>query len=364
MVTVTEQEKRLGIASELADIEMRQRAIVQWNSTIRSLIHNFKDERETLETIADEDEKNLRMIETVMTNFGMRVEPKEFTKGFVRLASQRIDDSGAPVVEKLGVYALTKQNQAMCGFLVHKAGQLSMVDVKAALALFEGIQTSMEKQVGQMTGIMEKVAVQLISGEEPASGVTGRLRDMAATVAGAVINAVGKPADEMNVLNVLRMDHVKVKTLFREIKSATTAVDKNDLFYQVRLDLLSHAEAEEETVYQTFQQYEDLKAEFDTSWSEHEQIRTILDVISNVEASSQLFEERMKDLRAIVEEHVEREEDEIFKMIEAKSNEDDLKQLARDFLTRKAQIQEQLSPHITSGSVSGSSPEMSPPAMM
>ncbi|WP_141731670.1 hemerythrin domain-containing protein [Oligoflexus tunisiensis] len=360
MLAVSEQETRLGLASELADIEMRQRAIVQWNSSIRRLLANFDEARDTLEQIAEEDEKNLRMLETVMTNFGMRVEPKEFTKGFTELVSQRIGAANAPFVEKLGAYALVKQNQAMCGYLVHKVAQVCKPDVKAALGPFEGVQTSMEKQVAQISSLMEKTAVKMISGEEPATGVTGRIRDAAATVAGAVINTFGKSGDEMDILNILRMDHAKAKTLFQEIEQSNTAVEKNDLFYQLRVDLLSHSEAEEQTVYRHFQQFDEMKDRFDQAWSEHEEIRTALDIINNLDASSRAFEDRVKDLRAIVQDHVDKEEDEIFKLIRSKTDDDLRIRMSQDFISRKSQIQQHISPHIITSPMSspGTSPAL------
>jgi hemerythrin superfamily protein len=360
MLAASEQETRLGLASELADIEMRQRAIVQWNSTIRNLLGNFDEEHDALQQIAEEDERNLRILETVMTNFGMRVEPKEFTKAFTELVSQRIGASNAPLVEKLGAYVLAKQNQALCGYLVHKVAQVCKPDVKAALGPFEGVQTSMEKQVAQISDLMEKAAVKLISGSEPDTGVTGRIRDAAATVAGAVVNTFGKPADEMDVLNVLRMDHTKAKTLFQEIEKSTLTEEKNDLFYQLRVDLLSHSEAEEQTVYRHFQQFDEMKDRFDQAWSEHEEIRTALDIISNLDASSRAFEDRVKDLRAIVQDHVDKEEDEIFKLIRSRTDDDLRIRMAQDFITRKSQIQQHISPHIITSPMS--SPGASPTA--
>ena len=363
MKSLSEQDKRLGLASELADIEWRQRAVVQWNSMLRGLLPNIEKGPEIMEKIAEEDERNLRMLETVMTSFGVRVEPKVFTRGFTDLVSQRMADRSAPVVEKLGAYALVKQNQAMCCTLAHKIAQVSKLDVKEAMGLFAGVESSMGKQVAQVSDLVEKANVMLMTGELPPSGVTGTVRDAVVSVAGAVINTVGKPGDEMSVLNILRMDHLKVRTLFNEIEKAAAPLDKNDLFYQLRLDLLSHSEAEEQVVYRFCQQFTEVKELFDESWSEHDEMRSVMDILSNVDAGSQMFMDRMKDLQSIVQEHVDKEENEIFKVIRAKVSDDELVRMAQDFITRKAHIQRALSPHIVSG-MAPRSPEVPPPAMM
>jgi hemerythrin superfamily protein len=363
MKSLSEQNKRLGLASELADIEWRQRAIVQWNSTLRGLLPNIKGGEEIMKKIAEEDERNLRLLETVMSSFGVRVEPKVFTKGFTDLVSQRMADPGAPVVEKLGAYALVKQNQATCCNLAHKIAQVSKLDVKEAMGLFAGVESSMGKQVAQVSELVEKANVILMTGELPRGGVSGTVRDAVVSVAGAVIHTVGKPGDEMSVLNILRMDHLKVRTLFNEIEKAAAPLDKNDLFYQLRLDLLSHSEAEEQVVYRRCQQFTEVKELFDESWSEHDEMRSIMDILSNADAGSQMFMDRMKDLQSIVQKHVDKEEDEIFRVIRSKVSEDELVRMAQDFITRKAHLQRALSPHIVSG-MTPRGPEIPPPAMM
>ncbi len=344
MDMMSEQEKRMGMGSELADIEMRQRAIVQLNPKIGALLDG--EPREEWSNLVVEDEKNLRLIETTMTNFGVRVEPKPFTRDLTQLVENKFQDADASLLEKMGAYSLLKQAQVMCGHIVHKSVQLAKPDVKEALGMFEGVQASMAKQMGQISGIMEKVGTERIMGEEPASGMVNRLRDAAAAVAGAVMSKTAKPADEMSVLNVLRMDHAKAKTLVQEISKSTDPLDKNDLFYQLKLDLSAHSEAEEQTVYAHYRAYPDIAMRFQESWSEHDELRTVLDMISNLDPASELFRTRMGDLRELLNQHVDKEEDELFKLMQAKSDEAELQQLAANFIKLKGEIQERLSPHV------------------
>ncbi|HYX33446.1 MAG TPA: hypothetical protein VE954_10060 [Oligoflexus sp.] len=111
---------------------------------------------------------------------------------------------------------------------------------KEALAPFSAVQVTMEKHVRQVEALVEKIGTLFIMGEAPVIGASGRLRHTAAALAGTELNKVGKPADEMSVLNVLRVDHRKAQTLFQEIEQADDPLSRHDLFYQLRVDLLSH----------------------------------------------------------------------------------------------------------------------------
>ena len=92
---------------------------------LRGLLHTIKKGETILKKIAEELARNLRLLETVMTNFGVRVDPKVFTKGFTDLISQRIADQGTPLVERPGAYTLVKHNQAVRCTLAHKIVQLA-----------------------------------------------------------------------------------------------------------------------------------------------------------------------------------------------------------------------------------------------
>src|SRR5688500_16135917 len=123
MLEMSEQSKRESLASELADIFYRQQAIVDSNKVISSFYSD--DEIPLFESMMREDEKNLRMIDTVLNNFGLRVQPRSCTRRFTEMSLSLITDPTSLALEKLDAYSLLKQNQAMGGHLVHKATHLA-----------------------------------------------------------------------------------------------------------------------------------------------------------------------------------------------------------------------------------------------
>ncbi len=335
---LSEQEMREAIGSELADVLYRQKTIVRCNEALNLLEDDkVKDE---FKNMAEEDEKNLRMIETVVSNFGIRVDPKP---GSVKLADtidEIISDPMSLPLEKLGSYTLIKQNQMMCSHLIHKSVQLAMADVKTAIAPFEGVYATFSRHSSMLTSFMERSGVEWLTGKEPVSGLVGRARDAVGAVAGAILSKTAKPADEMSVLNVLRLDHRKVDVLFNEIESAPDEQQAADLFHQLKADLTSHSIAEEETVYNQFQAFPDMKELMADAKHEHEDIRTLLDDATDVLNDQETFLDKIDELKTLVKHHVDQEENDVFSLIEKHSSDAERVQLSQVFLQAKQRIQE------------------------
>lgn len=354
---VSERERREMLASELADILYRQQAIVQCNEILNLTSSETQDE--FLQAMVEEDEKNLRMIETVINSFGLRVAPKEMSKVMAGLLTSSVQNADFTPLEMMGLYILVKQNQMMCCHLVHKSAQVSAPDIKVALAPFAGVYASFSKHVAQLTVMMEKFGVEFITGEKPASGLFGRLRDAMATAAGAVLSKAGKPGDEMNVMTVLTMEHRKVDALFGEIEASGDFERALDLFTQLKADLTAHSIAEEDTVYAFFKQFADARENFEQAHDEHLKLRSLLDEISYLanKRDEDPFYEKVDDLRSVVRHHVNEEESKIFSLIRVHSDEATQIRLCQDFLAEKREIQLNVGLDDVVASVGDSRPE-------
>lgn len=336
---ISERERREMIASELADIFHRQQAIVRCNEVLNLATSATQDE--FLRTMVEEDEKNLRMIETVINSFGLRVAPKELSVTMAELLTSSVENPDFTPLELMGLYILVKQNQMICCHLVHKSSQVSAPDIKVALAAFAGVYATFSKHVVQLSAMMEKFGVEYITGEKPASGLLGRMRDVMATAAGAVLSKAGKPGDEMNVMTLLKMEHRKVDALFMEIKATDDFARARDLFAQLKADLTAHSIAEEDKVYSFFKKFPDAREQFEHSQSEHLKLRALLDEISYLANGSDedAFFDRVDALRSEVKHHVNEEESKVFKLIREHSDEETQIRLCQEFLAEKRDIQ-------------------------
>lgn len=348
---ITEQEKREAVGIELADVLYRQQMISKCNHILR-----FNDEEAVtsdFRKMSVEDEKNLRMIESAVLNFGLRLEPKGSTVTISEALFEVVHDSTALPLEKLSAYVLLKQNQVLCCHIIHKSTQMSKPDIKTALAPFEGIYAAFAKQLDNLNAHLEQTAVEWITGESPMSGIMGRIRDVAGAAIGSVMNKTAKSSDEMSVLDVLRLDHRKVEALFKEIHSASEKQEAVAIFNQLKADLTAHSEAEEETVYRRFLQHPDMKRHLDDAWREHVKIRAMLDGLTLCRNDHKLFLHQLNDLQKLVDHHVSEEEGEVFDHIKKRADESELILLSQDFLRAKQFVQEIISHNGIDSPVSG-----------
>lgn len=351
MLEVSEHSKREALATELADVLCRQSYIIEANRALEEYL-----DKDVFVSVAQEDEKSLRLIDSAINNFGLRVEAKPFTQKMGLLCLETIQNPLASELEKLSAYKLLKSEQMSSGHLIHKSIQLAQMDIKEAIGMFEGVQAIFVRHSNQIGEWLEKRSVQIVMGEDPAGGLVGKARDVAAATFGKVLSQVGKPAEEMSVLNLLRLDHHKTLTLFREIEAATQHQDAIDLYEQLRSDLRAHAEAEELTVYKYFQRYVDLREPLEDSWSEHEDMRELMDKITKELSDPEVFKRYLSELQQLVKGHIDEEEGDMFKLFHQKAKTEDLVRMAGDFSQVKKMIQEQGN----SGRSTSSSVEASP----
>lgn len=334
---VSEQDMREAIGFELADILHRQKTILSCNEALNLM---DGEAHVGLRTMAEEDDKNLRMLETVIGSYGIRVEPRYAAVQLADTVSDIVTNEASIPLEKLGAYILLKQNQMMCSHLVHKSVQAANPDIKIALGAFDGVYATFTRHVSELTKLMESAGVEWITGNQPVTGIFGRARDAVATVAGMVMSKVARPADEMSVLPILTMDHRKVDILFKEITENTEPERDAGIFHQLKADLTSHSIAEEETVYRRFQNLSDMKDLMTDAKQEHEDLRTLLDEISDVIDDREAFLDKIDDLQQLVKHHVDQEENKVFPLIKKNSSEEVLVEMSRDFMEAKKRIQE------------------------
>jgi hypothetical protein len=126
----------------------------------------------------------------------------------------------------------------------------------------------------------------------------------------------------MDVFTLLRRDHENVSSIFKEIEKAFGQPDtagRDRLFRQLKRELELHAEVEDLHVYRVFQQAESTRDDAAEALEAHRRIKTILDELEAEAASAHDHKWVMKfqDLRKLVDKHVAKEENEMFRKAKA-----------------------------------------------
>lgn len=342
MVTTLDDTKRNAIAVKLASIKALQKLVIEneklllkegLDAEIADRIRNF----------INDDEKNLGILETVIGQYGIQAEPKKTVTQFIEKAGELFKGSELSLYEKVSQHELLKHQLVMSGLIVHKAAQKVGADILLAFAPLNTINFENRAHQEQLKGVLEILGVRELTGEDADQGIWARVQDAVAAVSGVVGSAVTQTSDkkDLNIQDVIRLDHGKVNTLFTELLQSNDPQKIREYFGQIYKDLTAHAEAEEEVVYprvRPFYGQENTQELFD----EQAHVKQALEEIKALSPSSPQFKDKAKELLAQLGDHIRQEETTMFAAIRNNLTTEQSEQLATEFKAAKTRIQQKV----------------------
>ncbi len=342
MVSTLDDTKRASIAAKLAGMKAVQNLLI---SNERKFLSTAPDEkvRENLQHMLDDDQKNLEILDTVIVQYGVQEKTPNTVSELVEKTDKLMSGSQLTMFEKLFQHELLKHQQVMTGLLIHKAAQKVGADVEAAITPLNTVNFENRAHQEQLKGILEIVGVREMTGQDADQGLWARVQDAVAALSGVAGSVITQSSDksDMNVQDIIRMDHQKANALFMEIEKADNPRRIEEFFGQLYKDLTVHAEAEEQVVYpavRSFYGQDDTQELYD----EQAQMKVLLDNIKGTEPTSPRFKEQVKQLKEIVMDHVRQEESTMFTAIRENCSSDQSEQLATAFKSAKARLQQNL----------------------
>jgi hemerythrin superfamily protein len=341
MVATLDDTKRSAIATKLADMKALQQLLIQNEQLFLKQI-NDSEISKRFQDMLNDDQKNLGILETVIVQYGVHGEPKDTIQQMVQKLGQLMQGSELSLYEKVFQHELLKHQQVMSGLTIHKASQKVGADVMAAIGPLNTINFENRAHQEQLKGVLEILGVRELTGQEADQGIWARVQDGMAAVSGVVGSVLTQNTDkqDMNIQDIIRMDHAKVNTLFTELLQSNDPQKIQEYFGQIYKDLSAHAQAEEEVVYprvRSFYGQNDTQELYD----EQAEMKQLLDQIKAIDPSSPQFKERNKQLMDIVNDHVRQEESTMFAAIRNNLSSQETEQLATQFKAAKSKIQEQ-----------------------
>ncbi|MEH1937087.1 MAG: hemerythrin domain-containing protein [Nostoc sp.] len=342
MVATLDDTKRNAIAVKLASIKALQQLVIE---NEQSLLKEGLDAEiaDRIRNFLNDDEKNLGILETVIGQYGIQAEPKKTVTQFIEKAGELFKGSELSLYEKVSQHELLKHQLVMSGLIVHKAAQKVGADVLLAIAPLNTINFENRAHQEQLKGILEILGVRELTGQDADQGIWARVQDAMAAVSGVVGSAVTQASDkkDLNIQDVIRLDHGKVNTLFTELLQSDNPQKIQEYFGQIYKDLTAHSEAEEEVVYprvRPFYGQDNTQELFD----EQAQAKLALEEIKALSPSSPQFKEKVKQLLAKLGDHIRQEETTLFAAIRNNLTTEQSEQLATEFKAAKTRIQQKL----------------------
>lgn len=339
MVTSLTDSKRQAIAEKLADMRAVQNLLI---SNEQTFIQEATDPeiRDRFQHMLKDDEKNLGILETVITQYGIQSKPSEATHQMVQQLQGLMKGSELSLYKKVVQHELLKHGQAMSGIVIHKAAQKVGADVEAAITPLNTVNFENRAHQEQLKGMLEILGVLELTGMEADQGLWARVQDAVAALTGVAGSVVTQNSDkaDMNIQDVIRMDHQKVNVLFMEIEKTDNPQKAQEYFGQLYQDLTAHAEAEEQVAYPAVRPF---YGEGDTQelYDEQAQMKVLLDEIKALSPASPEFKNKVKQLKDIVMDHVRQEESTFFAAIRNNLSDEQSEKIATEFKEYKKQLQ-------------------------
>ncbi|MBF2001849.1 MAG: hemerythrin domain-containing protein [Synechococcales cyanobacterium M58_A2018_015] len=341
MVTSLDDAKRTAIASKLEDMKLVQNLLIATEQSLMSAC-NDADIRERLQKMLDDDQKNMGILDTVIVQYGVKGEPKSTTQEMMQKVQSLMQGSELSLYEKFAQFELLKHGQTMSGLLIHKAAQVVGADIEAAITPLNTVNFENRAHQEQLKGILEVIGVRELTGKDADQGIWARVQDAVAALSGVAGSVISRTDDEMNIQDIIRMDHQKVNVLFGQIESTDDPQKIQEYFGQLYKDLTVHAEAEEQVVYPAVRPF---YGEHDTQelYDEQAEMKVILDSLKSMNPTSPQFKQEIKRLKNMVMDHVRQEESTMFAAIRNNCSDEQKEQLATQFKTAKRELQDRLS---------------------
>jgi hemerythrin superfamily protein len=340
MVTTLDDTKRAAIAVKLANVKALQNLLI---SSEQTLLQESTDQdiNSRLRDMLNDDQKNLGVLDTVIVQYGVKGEPKETTKQLVEMTQKLMSGSELTLYEKFAQLELLKHGQVMAGVVIHKAAQQVGADVEAAITPLNTINFENRAHQEQLKGVLEILGTRELTGKDADQGIWARVQDAMAALTGAVGSAVTQTTDkkDMNIQDVLRMDHTKVNTLFVELNGTDDPQKIQEYFGQIYKDLTAHSLAEEQVVYPAIRPY---YGETQELYDEQGEIKEMLEEIKSLSPSSPEFKNKVNQLKDTVMHHVRQEESDVFAKVRENFNDEQSEQIATKFKSAKSKIQEEM----------------------
>lgn len=144
-----------------------------------------------------------------------------------------------------------------------------------------------------------------------------------------------------NIFEALRNDHDTQRTLLDQlVETHGDSEGRRELFARVRQELQNHAKAEERNFYTPLLKSDLTQDKARHSIHEHEEIDELIEALESLERSSPAWLAKARDLREMVEHHLDEEEQEVFQLAGRALDDQQKRELAQQFRDHRAELDE------------------------
>lgn len=144
---------------------------------------------------------------------------------------------------------------------------------------------------------------------------------------------------DTSIYSLLKEDHDTVKAIFEQMESSEGGGQRERLVERLKLELLSHSEAEDIVFYKPLKEAEQTRDLILEGEEEHRVTARLLGELERLDVTGEKWKAHATVLRELVEHHVKEEEGEMFKAAKKIFDAQLERELGCAFLAEKLRLQ-------------------------
>jgi hemerythrin superfamily protein len=137
-------------------------------------------------------------------------------------------------------------------------------------------------------------------------------------------------------------DHAQVMALMQHVIASPDEAEREELFEEIRRELLSHARAEQATFYAALREHASIEEMALHGWEEHEEVEELLGELEGLDPSDDEWMDLFVQMTTAVEHHVSEEEGELFAAAKDVIGKQQAEEIEREFAATKDEELEKL----------------------
>lgn len=183
MATMLDDTKRQAFATRLADMKALQNLLIANEQKLMPALGSDEDIQERLEDMLEDDQGNIKVIDSVIAKFGA-AQPQEKIQKLIEAVQGLMEGNELTLYEKIFEHEKLKHQQAMTGLFVHKAAQVVGDDLGDAIGPINKVNFENRAHQEQLKGVLEILSTRELVGKDPDQGVWGRVQDAVSALRG------------------------------------------------------------------------------------------------------------------------------------------------------------------------------------
>jgi hypothetical protein len=139
-----------------------------------------------------------------------------------------------------------------------------------------------------------------------------RIEEAVTKGAGKVKAATARVKGLKGIFNHLAEEHAQAGALLKMALSASDADKQQDLWSELRLELLSHERAEVAEVYPALERFPKMRSMLETHEAEAQKLEAAIAELDRTPYATETWHRRLHSLEQLINKHVDEEENEFF----------------------------------------------------